>query len=75
MEATEQDSRSARTAALMDRFNAVFLKHDPTALGEHNRRGLRHRKDQSHGRWRPLCWTRGVRGPLERDCDGARYSI
>jgi ketosteroid isomerase-like protein len=26
------DSQTAATAALMDRFNAVFLRHDPTAL-------------------------------------------
>ncbi|HTT76702.1 MAG TPA: nuclear transport factor 2 family protein [Candidatus Binataceae bacterium] len=32
MAATEQDSRSAATAELMDRFNAVFLLHDPSAL-------------------------------------------
>jgi ketosteroid isomerase-like protein len=32
--ATEQDSRSAATAALMERFNAVFLRHDPTALAQ-----------------------------------------
>jgi hypothetical protein len=32
MEATDKDSSSAATAALMDRFNAVFLRHDPSAL-------------------------------------------
>jgi hypothetical protein len=32
MAATEQDSSSATTAALMERFNAVFLRHDPSAL-------------------------------------------
>jgi hypothetical protein len=32
MEANKQDPSSAATAALMDRFNAVFLCHDPSAL-------------------------------------------
>jgi hypothetical protein len=30
--ATDQDSRSAATATLMERFNAVFLQHEPIAL-------------------------------------------
>jgi hypothetical protein len=30
--AIDQDLRNAATAALMDRFNQVFLRHDPTAL-------------------------------------------
>jgi ketosteroid isomerase-like protein len=30
--ATNHDSRTTATAALMERFNAVFLHHDPAAL-------------------------------------------
>jgi hypothetical protein len=30
--AIDQDLHSATTAALMDRFNQVFLRHDPAAL-------------------------------------------